>query len=380
MKRSLLALAVSASIVAPTVALADGPKVYGRMDLSVDNVSIDNGTDGDHNSGSNWAVSSHASRFGVKGDAELMDGLKAVYKIEWEVSGDTGTHTKDHTVTDDNGDEVELTDDSGDLKARNRYVGLKGGFGTVLLGQMDTPLKKAQGKIDLFGDHAADIKNVVEGELRAKNVVAYSTPKIADSIAAKLAIVQVEENEADGCDNLKENDGSTTGDDCENGLFDAYSASLAFSQGGMYAAIAIDDNVPAKKLKENGKRVDTTRLVLGYKLDALKLGFLYSTSEEDSAYNASATDLEEQTGYILSGSYKIGKTVLKGQYGSSTTEMDNNKNDIEITMIAFGAEQKFTKQTKLYAEYVMLATDNADHDDGVDEEENTLTVGIQHKF
>ena len=360
MKRSLLALAVSASIIAPTITLADGPKVYGRMDVSLDNVSIDDGTDGDNNSGSNWAVTSHASRFGVKGSAELLTNLDAVYRIEWEVDAEGDSET---------------------LKARNRYVGLKGDFGSVLLGQMDTPLKKAQGKIDLFGDHAADIKNVVEGELRAKNVVVYITPKFADSITAKLALVLVEQNEAEGdCDTLLENDGSTTGDDCENGLFDAYSASVAFSKNGMYAAIAIDDNVPAKKLKENGKRVDTKRLVLGYKMDAFKLGFLYSTSEEDSAYNASATDLEEQTGYILSGSYKIGKTVLKGQYGSSTTEMDNNKNDIEITMIAFGVEQKFTKQTKLYAEYVLLSTDNADHDKGVDEEENTLSVGIQHKF
>ena len=360
MKRSLLALAVSASIVAPTVALADGPKVYGRMDVSLDNVSIDNGTDGVNDSGSNWAVTGHASRFGVKGSAELLSNLNAVYKIEWEVDAEGDGET---------------------LKHRNRYVGLEGGFGTVLLGQMDTPLKTAQGKIDLFGDHAADIKNVVEGELRAKNVIAYVTPKIADSITAKLALVQVEQNEAEAnCDTLLENDGSTTGDDCENGLFDAYSASVAFSQGGIYAAIAIDDNVPAKKLKENGKRVDTTRLVLGYKMDAFGLGFLYSTSEEDSAYNASADNLEEQTGYILSGSYKIGKTVLKSQYGSSTTEMDNTKDDIEITMIAFGAEQKFTKQTKLYAEYVLLSTDNADHTKGVDEEENTLSVGIQHKF
>ncbi|OUR87240.1 hypothetical protein A9Q81_26400 [Gammaproteobacteria bacterium 42_54_T18] len=360
MKRSLLALAVSASIVAPTIALADGPKVYGRMDVSLDNVSKDNGTNGANDSGSSWAVTGHASRFGVKGSAELLTNLKAVYKIEWEVDSD--------------GDGETLT-------ARNRYVGLEGGFGSVLLGQMDTPLKAAQGKIDLFGDHAADIKNVVEGELRAKNVVAYVTPKIADSITAKLALIQVEQNEAEGdCDTLLENDGSTTGDDCENGLFDAYSASIAFSQGGVYAAIAIDDNVPAKKLKQNGKRVDTTRLVLGYEMDAFNVDFLYSTSDEDSEYNASATDLEEQVGYILSGSYKIGKTVVKGQYGSSTTEMDNDKDDIEITMIAFGVEQKFTKQTKLYAEYVLLSTDNAGHDEGVDEEENTLSVGIQHKF
>ena len=360
MKRSLLALAITssitASIVAPTVAFADGPKVYGRMDLSLDNVSIDMDADTDNDSGSNWAVSSHASRFGVKGDAELTDGLKALYKIEWEVDG---------------------SGDGKDLDERNRYVGLEGGFGTVMLGKMDTPLKKSQGKIDLFGDHAGDIKHVIEGELRTANVVAYMTPKIAGSITAKLALVQVEQNEAEGtCTTLLEGDGSTTGNDCESGLFDAYSASVAFSQGGLYAAVALDNNVPAKSLKSAGKRVDTTRLVAGYKMDAMQFGAIYSMSEDDSAYNADATNLEEQTGYILSGAFTTGKTVLKGQYGSSTTERDNRADDVEISMIALGAEQKFSKQTKAYAEYVMLSTD----DGTADEKENTLSVGIQHKF
>jgi len=153
MKRNLLALAVGAAIAMPGVALADAATIYGRMDLSLDRVSIDNDQSGDvHDSGSNWSVASNASRFGVKGDADLGDGFTALYKIEWQVSADTGNHSSNKTAFDELNEEIEYSDDSGDLKARNRYVGLSGGFGTVLLGLMDTPLKKAQGKVDLFND------------------------------------------------------------------------------------------------------------------------------------------------------------------------------------------------------------------------------------
>ncbi|OUS24935.1 hypothetical protein A9Q99_23085 [Gammaproteobacteria bacterium 45_16_T64] len=359
MKRSLLTVAVSASIVAPSFALADGPQVYGRMDMSLDYVAIDDGSGSENDTGSNWAVESNASRFGVKGDAELMDGLKAIYKIEWQVDGDG-------------------SDSANRLKERNRYVGLVSNFGGVTLGYFDTPLKKAQGKVDLFGDHAGDVASVVEGEQRGKNTIQFQTPKIADSIIVKLALIQQEENEVGAtCSNIQEDQDGT---DCEDGLFDAYSASVTFSQGGIYAALATDSNVSAKMLDGNSGRVDSTRVVAGFKLDAVKIGVLYNLSEEDSEYAVSGADLREQTGYVLSGAFTVGKTVFKGQYGASVTELDNDDDEIEISMVALGVEQKFTKQTKAYAEYVALNTENAGFVDGVDEKENTLSVGIQHNF
>ena len=118
MKHRLIAIAVNASLLAPTMAFADSPKVYGRIDVSVDNISVD--SDAGENSASNAELNSHGSRLGVKGKKKLSDQLTAIYKAEWEVSVDG---------------------DGESLKQRSRYVGLQGAFGTVTAGMIDTPLK-----------------------------------------------------------------------------------------------------------------------------------------------------------------------------------------------------------------------------------------------
>jgi len=132
MKVKLLPLAIGAAIGAaiamPGVALADGPTVYGKVNVSYEmvgwNVEIpseDLDLDSD-----NWQVISNASRVGVKGSENITDDLKAIYQIEWGVNIDSGT----------------------DMSQRDRFVGLSGGFGTVKVGKFDSPLKKAQGKVD----------------------------------------------------------------------------------------------------------------------------------------------------------------------------------------------------------------------------------------
>ena len=78
MKRNLLALAVAAASVMPLVAQA-APTVYGRLNLSIDYVDVndDNAPGVDNKS---WNVNSNASRVGVKGNEKLTDDFTAVYK------------------------------------------------------------------------------------------------------------------------------------------------------------------------------------------------------------------------------------------------------------------------------------------------------------
>ncbi|MBV1921196.1 MAG: porin [Pseudomonadales bacterium] len=366
MKRNLLALAVGAAIAMPGVALADAATIYGRMDVSLDRVDIDNDTGLANDSGSNWEVNSHASRFGVKGDADLGAGLTALYKIEWQVDADDGSDT---------------------LKARNRYVGLKGGFGTTLLGKMDSPMKTAQGKFDLFDNWAGDITNVVEGEVRASNTVAYITPKIAGVFTGKAALILVEENEADGCkSHLDNTDSDFDVDDCEDGLTDAYSLSVAYEDNGLYAALAYDNNMPSTNIASlfaapiavSVVRVDTVRLVGVYKIDALQLGVLYSQSDVEDEFLGFNIDVD-QTALILNAAYTAGENTFKIQYGMSDIDADTSK-DEEKTVLSLGAEHAFNKQTKVYAYYTAEEIDNTVFVDGVDSSESALAFGMQHKF
>lgn len=77
MKKNLLAIAVGAAVAMPVVALADGPTVYGKVNVSLENAEFD---DGVNPSEDQWELNSNASRLGVKGDFDLdVAGLKAIY-------------------------------------------------------------------------------------------------------------------------------------------------------------------------------------------------------------------------------------------------------------------------------------------------------------
>jgi len=167
MNKKLLSLAVAAAITAPAVALADAT-LYGKTHVSIDWFDI-KGSD----EYKGWAVNrgkigkgnGRANRLGVKGSEDLGAGLKAIYQVEF---GIPLTNERDHDF--DNGDQ-------GGLKMRNTYVGLKGGFGTFLVGRHDTPLKVSTSKLEMFSDTMADYEGTLGfDDIRADNIIAYITP------------------------------------------------------------------------------------------------------------------------------------------------------------------------------------------------------------
>ncbi|MDX1696536.1 MAG: porin, partial [Ketobacteraceae bacterium] len=266
MKRKLLPLAIGAAIAMPGVAMAQ-PTVYGKVNVTVESYDFD--PEGDASDYDQWEVNSNASRLGVKGSEKISDSLSAVYKLEYETAVDDGS--------------ADETDDGDGLvfKQRNIYGGLKGGFGEVIVGKFDTPTKTSQNKVDLFNDmKLGDIKNVIVGEERASNSIQYTTPDMG-ALVAKVSIMPGEGE----CD-------EGAADDCDDGLADGVSASVAFEQDGIYAAIAADKDVDG---------YDLIRLVVQANIDALQLGLIYQTAEE-----ADGDDPEEQDGYILSGAMKVG--------------------------------------------------------------------------
>lgn len=323
MKKQVLSLAVAAAIVAPS-AMAEGPidgKVYGKINVSLDNV--------DNGSSDQWELNSNASRLGFKGKTKLSDNLNAIYKLEYE------------TFVDD-GDKSGKT-----FTQRNSYVGLSGGFGTVLAGKHDTPLKMAQGKIDLYSDMAGDIKHTFEGENRVSNVVVYQTPSMG-GFQVTGAFVPGEGSDLDG-------DGS--GDD---GLVDGISASATYKNDSLFLALAVDQDVDAQ---------DAIRLVAQYKVAGLKLGAMVQKNE------SSVGSSKDESGVFVSAAYKLGMATLKGQYGMIEDDADSDEEET----LTLGADFKLGKKTKTFVYY----TKNTDQDgdvDAVEEEETTIGVGIEHKF
>ena len=318
MRKLLLTLAI---LVTP-YSLASGPidgKVYGKANLSVVNQ--------DFGSYDEWTLNSNASRLGLKGKTEISDGLEIVYQAEYEICIDSGD-CKGQT-----------------FKQRNTFVGIKGGFGMVLVGNHDSPTKLAAGKVDLFNDLEGDIKNAFEGENRLSNIIAYTSPTM-NGFTTTLAMIPGEGADVD-------QDGQD-----DTGLSDGLSYSVNYTKDSIYLAIAGDQDIDKQ---------DLLRFVAQYQIDALKLGVMYQQNEDNLG-------TKDESGYFVSAAYKLDNNItLKAQYGAIEDDVDSD----EEQTLSLGADYKLAKNTKVFAFY----TNNTDSAiDSNDDEFSALGIGMEHKF
>lgn len=301
MKKSILVIAMTVAGIA--TAQAEPVTVYGQLNVSAQS--------SDEGEGRFSELKSNSSRFGLKGDYALDDGLTLVYQLEWGVDlADVG--------------------DGDNITSRNQYVGLAGNFGEIRLGRHDTALKDAQGKIDLFNDYEADVKNLWRGEVRASDSITYYTPTY-NGFGLHLTYVMEDAADAE----------------------DAYSASVYYGDENLkdsnfYAAVAVDSEVAG---------YDAMRVQAQGKVAGFKLGAMYHTQENI------LTGVEED-GWLASAAYPFGKTELKAQY--QTLEDDD--------AISLGVDYKAGKNTTLYGWYSSFNLDTANPD------RDYLAVGIKHKF
>jgi len=141
MKKSILAIAVAATMAAPAAVMA-APTVYGNVHISL------NAADNDvPNADNNLKVSSNTSAIGVKGSEDLGDGLKAIYKVEFQI----GIGDKPDTTPDTGGlYDANQSKAVGLLSGRDQFVGLKAGWGALKFGTMSSNYKQMGGKVDAF--------------------------------------------------------------------------------------------------------------------------------------------------------------------------------------------------------------------------------------
>lgn len=330
MNKVSLSLAAAALLInAGTAFAASEAKVYGKVNVSLNNVDIETDEQDE------WRLNSNASRLGVKGKHTINDNLDAIFKMEFEASVDDG-------------DKKGQT-----LSQRNIYGGLKGNFGTIIAGKHDTPLKRAQGKIDRFNDlELGDIKNVLSGEDRVSNIIMYTTPKM-EGFSATFALVPGEESEADaGAD-----------EDARDGLADGTSFSFNYKNDMFTAALARNDDI---------KSLDTTRLAFDVKLAKAKVGLLYQTSELSEGEG-------EEDGFVISTQVKVTKDIaLKAQYtfADANEVVDNEEVEVESTQLALGIDKKLNKNNKLFAYYSNIESEG----EGETLDDSTFAIGYEIKF
>lgn len=324
--------------------------IYGAVKMSVD--SFDDGQN------SHTSVSSNSSRFGLKGSEDIGGEQKAIWKLEAgiDASGETGS-----------------------LGVRNRYVGLEGGYGQIILGAHDTPFKKVRGKAAIFSDTIGDSRTIMgtqtgaknQMDKRAKNIVQYQTPKMFGLLQGKLMY-------------SAGNHDSTVS---ENGADDQSLEITSFSLGAKSGALDIGlawENQSTTQSSEDDK--NGLRLAASYKMGDGKVGLAYESLD------AGENNILTRNAYLMSYQQKINQGTVGFQYASA--EDYDGSSDTGASYAALGYTHKLAKTTSVYIMYAM--TDNADnaqfggaasgHDTdkfkaaGVGEDPSAISLGLVQKF
>ena len=341
-----LVMAIGSVLAVSNVSAAevagDALSIYGKLHLSIDASDKDDGSA----TASNTSISSNSSRLGFKGKHDLNNGMAVIWQVETEVDPvSTGM----------------------DLASRNSFAGLKGNFGTVILGHHDTPFKAVGGNWDLFGDTIGDRRAILGASHddnnklnnRGKNALMYSNSFGSIELQAMY---------------------STDGEDSANGVVDnnnndMTSLALMYKEGPLSLAVAQES---WKSLSTFGG-VDGTRVAAGYVFGEARVGAIYETTKG----TAGTSDQWSRDVMGVNAAYKMmADTTLKLQYlsaGDSDVGVDTG-----ATMTTVGLSRKMDKQTELYLAYTATKNDtNAKFqavDGGHGDEVKTIDGGSPSAF
>ena len=340
MNKKLLTVAVAAAMVAPMSAMsASNVTLYGKAHISQDYVDADSNAD----LFDGWDTVSRASRLGVKGSEDLGNGLKGIFKMEFQIA-----------MTDNNDDIND--NDGGSIKMRNSYVGLSGNWGTALIGRHDTPLKISTGRLDLFADRMADYNNTVKFfDVRADNAVAYVSPTMLGGLTLAGAIVSPGGSTVTG---------GKDGD--ADGPADAYSVAAMYSNGPFFLAAAhefySDDMITPGGASDDFKLY---RVGAGFNWEAFTINGISEAHDSDPTAGG-----EDPTMWQVQGQWKFGNNALKAMYG----DYDGDDGAEDQSTYAVGLDHNFSKRTTAYLLWTDVDSDAADAD------YKGASLGVIHKF
>ncbi len=316
---TLLALASAAQAQLKTDGLLE---VYGRASFSVDRLD-----DGDKYNRMN--LSSNASRLGFRGSKKIGE-LTGIWQIEQEIQFNMSN---------------AAADTYNRLASRDTFAGLQGAFGTVRIGKFDTPMKVAREPFNLFGDQLGDMRNLTrvgdaKFDERLNNMFEYQTPvmngfqaKIAHSFHAGTSAVT----------------NTTTGVESKD---DATSASLGYKAGNLEATLAYETY--AENTATTGKR-DATRAAASYKVTpVLRLVGFFQTADTKSG-TTTITDLGGKVTGVGFEYMVSPKTALKAHYMDRKANAANS----DASMYTLGAEYRYSKELRFYANYAGIDNDSA---------------------
>lgn len=325
MNKGSIVLAVASACVAPHVfaQTANPVTFYGRVYVSVDSVRVTGGPSTATPVARRTRVEDQSSLLGVRGTEDLGAGLKAFFQLETAFRADQNNTP---------------------FAARNSAVGLRGNWGSFLLGRWDMPFKSAVISVDPFDDLTiGGMLGVMNDggnfDIRAQNVIEYWSPTWA-GVAVRLAATSNETRTATA--NPRYTGANLTYTSGPLYLFGAYERHSDSS--GSQGSAGIN---PVPGYVENGFALGGT-----FAIAAFKLGALYEKFDKDGK--------EDQKAWMGNVVYTLGKGQLIYQYQHSKggRTIGTATQDPECHSHSAGYRYNFTKRTYFLGQYTTVSNNS----------------------
>lgn len=383
MQKKLIALAVAGLVAAPAFAQSN-VTIYGVADATFDVISVTGGANAANNAGSYNRVTTNSSLIGFKGAEDLGNGLKAVFQFESAVG------------FDNNG---------GLATNRDSYVGVAGGFGTAIAGNLTGPTRLVGATMDVnagstgIGANSGllgKLGNVLTGRLDTTVATVGATSQVVNAPARAatqasafdtrftnaIAYVSPTFSGFTFIGGYVANENKTNGGTNSS----AYDLGLTYGNGPIWAALThaeVDTKNVAATKPQN------TRVAFKYDFGAADIRVLWDStkatlnggvSNKQNVWGLGTAIKAGAAGKVIAQYYKANDVTGTGLVAGSNT----GANLFEI-----GYEHSLSKRTILKAEYARLSNKSAAaYDFGVSSTGLTsagatlsgVQVGLRHSF
>lgn len=360
MKKKLIAAAVVSAFAAP-VAFAQTPAanvtIYGTLQTELISVG------GDGASQRNNRIGTPGAFFiGFRGAESIGGGMRVLWQVEQNVGSGDGTGT------------------ANTWGARNTFVGLGGGFGQVMLGNHDSPMKRVLGinnvmNMGLTGPQGMEPVLTNNGAtVRFSNRIANSLTYISPTISGFRIEAQYQANE-----NRSVTSGVTPQLDPNE-----YGIALQYAGGPFRAGFAYTKHNDFRTVGGRGAGDDAILLSGSWRSGPLLVQGAYSRLSYEAATGGDTT----RDNFLIGAQYSMGMHRFRAQYQNAgdtkgaaqaaigTMAISGGDSGAQIYGVSYG--YALTKRTEVYGFYSMINNDNRGlvNNSGAHGQANGFTAGM----
>ncbi|HFA7518988.1 TPA: porin [Neisseria gonorrhoeae] len=347
MKKSLIALTLAALPVAATAdvtlygAIKAGVQTYRSVEHREGKViGVETGSE----------ISDFGSKIGFKGQEDLGNGLKAIWQLEQGASV-AGTNSG--------------------WGNKQSFIGLKGGFGTIRAGSLNSPLKNTKNNVNAwesgkFTGNVLEISGMAQREHRYLSV-RYDSPEFAGFSGS----VQYAPKDNSGSNGESYHVGLNYRN---NGFFAQYAGLFQrYGEGTKMEEYAYTYNIPSLFVE----KLQVHRLVGGYDNNALYAS-VAAQQQDAKLYGAmSGNSHNSQTEVAATVAYRFGNVTPRVSYAHGFKgTVDDANHDNTYDQVVVGAEYDFSKRTS-----ALVSAGWLQEGKGADKIVSTASaVVLRHKF